>query len=364
MIQLRSLLSVQIVGQLLVSVRYGVPLKKSDLYRGYSLYKKYPPRSKKPIIKVLMELSKLTRYWKAFPDTYFRFGMFLKEYNDFERMKSFVPQGAYYLLSADKQPKYHVLIDDKIIFHDIMTHYGLPVPTRFFIFRGGEFRRGQSLLTDLEVDELLKGIDDERIFVKRFTGGAASGVSIYLRKDKGCYIDSDGEIVNAKLIRKKCANQDYIFEKQLIQEPILSRFNPDTVNTIRVMTYEEKIISAAVRFGGKGAFVDNTAKGGVAVSLDIETGKLQSFGMREYDLTHYKEHPDSHLKFEGTTVTQWPEVRSIVEKTLKFLPYYKSVGFDVATTNNGAVVIEINTGAGIYLSQMGKEEGLAKYFSL
>ena len=86
--------------------------------------------------------------------------------------------------------------------------------------------------------------------------------------------------------------------------------------------------------------------------------------MREYDLTHYKEHPDSHLKFEGTTVTQWPEVKSIVEKTLKFLPYYKSVGFDVATTNNGPVVIEINTGAGIYLSQMGKEEVLAKYFSL
>ena len=43
MIQLRSSLAVQIVGQLLVSVRYGVPFKKSDLYRGYSLYKNTPP---------------------------------------------------------------------------------------------------------------------------------------------------------------------------------------------------------------------------------------------------------------------------------------------------------------------------------
>ena len=82
MINLRSLLSVQIVGQLLSSVRYGVPFKKSNLYRGYSLYKNTPPPYKKSIIKVLIELSKLTHYWKAFPDTYFRFGMFLKEYNE------------------------------------------------------------------------------------------------------------------------------------------------------------------------------------------------------------------------------------------------------------------------------------------
>ena len=62
-------------------------------------------------------------------------------------------------------------------------------------------------------------------------------------------------------------------------------------------------------------------------------------------------------------MNQWPEVKSLVEKTLKFLPYYKSVGFDVATTNNGPVIIEINTGAGIYLSQMGKDIGLKDSFN-
>lgn len=362
MIQLRSLLSVHIVGKLLNSVRYGVPLKKSDLYRGYVLYKN-TPYSKKPIIKVLMELSKLTRYWKAFPDTYFRFGMFLKEYSDFERMKSFVPQGAYYLLSADKQPKYHVLIDDKIIFHDLMTHYGLPVPTRFFTFRSGEFRNGSELMTDNEVDKIVNNINDDRIFVKKFTGGAASGVSIFTKTCKGRYVDCDGEEVNAKMIRNKYANQDVFFEKQLIQEPILSQFNPDTVNTIRVLTYKDKVISAAVRFGGKGSFVDNTAKGGVAVSLDIHTGILGDYGAREYDLTHYYEHPDSHIQFANTVVTQWPEVKRLVEKTLKYLPYYNSVGFDVATTNDGPIIIEINTGSGVYLSQMGKEFGIADAFN-
>lgn len=309
-----------------------------------------------------MEVDKLCIYWKAFPDTYFRFGMFLKEYTDFERMKSFVPQDGYYRFSKDETPKYHVLIDDKIIFHDLMTHYGLPVPTRYFTFRGGEFRNGAELMTDKEVDAVIKTIDDERIYVKRFTGGAASGVSIFTKIEKGKYVDADNELVSASMIRNKYAGQDFFFEKQLIQEPILSQFNPDTVNTIRVLTYKNKVVSAAVRFGGKGSFVDNTAKGGVAVSLDIHTGMLGNYGMREYDLNHYTEHPDSHIKFADTVVTQWPEVKKLVEKTVKYLPYYNSVGFDVATTNDGPVIIEINTGAGVYLSQMGKEEGIAKYF--
>lgn len=55
-------------------------------------------------------------------------------------------------------------------------------------------------------------------------------------------------------------------------------------------------------------------------------------------------------------------MKELVLRTLKVFPPYRSLGFDVVTTNNGPVIIEINTGAGIYLSQMGKEIGLANYF--
>ena len=317
---------------------------------------------KKNIFRVLLELNKLSIHWHAFPDTYFRFGMFLKDYTDSKKMRSFVPQGAYNKLNRGGDHRYNVLIDDKIIFHDLLSYYHIAVPYRFFTFRNDEFRNGHRLLDDKEVDTIISGITDNRIFVKRFTGGAASGISIFTRTADGFYTDSMGDRVCAKMIRNKYSGEDFIFEKQLVQEPILSQFNPDTVNTIRVMTYKNKVISAAVRFGGKGSFVDNTAKGGVAVSLDINTGYLQSYGLREYDLTHYTEHPATHIKFENVKVDQWEAVRDIVEKTSRYLPYYNSVGFDVATTNDGPVIIEINTGAGIYLSQMGKEIGLEKYF--
>lgn len=336
----------------------------SHLLRGIRLYKTVPSDQKKSPIKVLKEINGLFRYWNAFPDTYFRFGMFLNDYLDEDKMKSFIPQGAYYRYSIDSDTRYHLLIDDKIIFHELMSYYGIPVPQRYFTFRNDEFRCGHTILTDDEVDSILSKITDNRIYVKRFTGGGASGVTVFTKTSDGTYVDADGNNVTAQNIRNKYKNQDFIFEKQLTQDSTLRNFNPDTVNTIRVLTYKEKVISAAVRFGGKGSFVDNTAKGGIAVSLNIETGRLGSYGMREYDLMHYTEHPDSHIIFADTFVPQWFEVRQLVEKTLRYLPYYNSVGFDVATTEDGPVIIEINTGSGVYLSQMGKDIGIADYFNI
>lgn len=335
----------------------------SDLLRGIRLYKITPSYLKKSQVRCFLEVVRLFRYWSAFPDTYFRFGMFMKDYTDIDKMKSFIPQGVYNLYSADKDSRYHLLIDDKILFHDFLSYYGLPVPTRFFIFRNGQFRNGTELLTDNDVDRIISSITDDRIFVKRFTGGAASGISIFKKIENGIYSDSDGEKVCASLIRRKFQGQDYIFEKQIVQEPVLSKFNPDTVNTIRVLTYKSRIISATVRFGGKGEFVDNVSANGVAVSLDIETGKLGEYGMKMYStVEHFFEHPDSHLRFKDTHVTQWTEVREVINKALEYLPYFNSIGFDIATTSCGPVILEIDTGAGVNLSQMGRDYGIAKFF--
>lgn len=335
----------------------------SDLARGMSMYR-HCKDPKKSIFKVSAEVVSLYRYWKAFPDTYFRFGMFLKGYDDKEQMRSFVPQDAYYRISTDKDSKYHLLIDDKIIFHDIMSYYGIPVPYRYFTFRNNEFRRGSKLLSEKEVDNIISNIDDERIYVKRFTGGAASGVFVFTKQNnrKGEYVDSEGVRVSASMIRGKYLDQDFFFEKQLVQDPVLAKLNPDTVNTCRVMTYKDKVVSCNIRVGRKGSFVDNAAKGGIVLSLNMETGRIREYGLREYDLTKYYEHPDTKIKFKDYEVPMWPAVKELVENTARIMPYFNSVGFDVATTVDGPVIIEINSGTGVYASQMGMEHGIADKF--
>lgn len=345
----------------LYSIIHCVNYRKSDCYMGGVLYRNTSKFSRKGRWQMLNELEQLSKYWHCWPDSYFRFGMFLKDFRDMDLMKSFVPQGAYYRYSADKDSKYHILVDDKILFHDLMSSYGLPVPHRYFVFQNGLFKRGSNILTDRDVNDILENITDERLFIKRYRGGAASGISIARKIDEGMQLE-DGVLLSASTIREKFSDSNYIFEKQLVQDSVLSSFNPSTVNTCRVLTYKDRVVSCSVRMGRNGAFVDNAAKGGIVVSLDMETGCLGEYGMREYDITKYYEHPDSHLKFAGVYVPQWPAVKELAEKTIALMPYYNSVGFDVATTINGPVIIEINTGTGVYASQMGKTKGIADKF--
>ena len=341
-------------------------LSHNDIIRSYRCYKEFGYTNSKSLWRIFREVNYLCKYWHCFPDMYFRFGHFLKQHDNMEILKTFVPQVAYRKFCSkglDNSP-YAVLINDKVIFHDLMTLYQLPVSEMLFMFENNNFVSRGRLLSDYQVDSVIGKLTEDRIFVKRYTGGAASGISIFTRKGDS-YYDNDTKI-SANYIRTHFVGQKIFFERQLIQEHVLSSFNPDTVNTIRVMTLNinnnPRVISAAVRFGRIGGFVDNTAKGGVAVSLDIETGKLGAWGIREYNLNKFYEHPDSHKKFKDVEVTQWPQIKELVLKTLKAFPPYRSLGFDVVTTDNGPVIIEINTGAGIYLSQMGKDMGLANYF--
>lgn len=347
--------------QVLNSIIHRQDVSNLPSVKGLKLYFSAEKSKKKRLIRFIVDIERLAKVWHSWPDCYFRMGMFMNNWQDFDQMKSFIPQDAYNRFAMDKDSRYHILIDDKILFHDILSYYNIPVPYRFFIYRNNEFRQGNCIVEDEFVDNILTAVDDNRIFVKKYTGGAASGISVIERKGS-YYYDKDGSVVSARMIREKYNNQSIIFEKQIIQDYNLSKFNPDTVNTIRVLTYKNRIISATIRFGGKGEFVDNVSAHGVAVSIDVETGALGEYGLRMYSLEKYYEHPDSHIKFEGEYVKNWDEVKKIVEKSLRFLPYYNSVGFDIATTKEGPVVVEINTGAGVNLSQMGKSQGIGRFF--
>lgn len=337
----------------------------SDLFKGIRFYKSVKCW-KKNIVQVYKECKYLYKYWNnSWPDTYFRFAMFMNNFSDMDQMKSFVPQQAYYkyILQTAQNKKYNILIDDKILCHDILSFYGIPVPERLFVFRNNTFRCKEQLLSDEEVDAKLSLIDDDIIFVKYFTGGGASGISILkLDEQDGKYKDENNNVISASLIREMYPNQSIIFERKINQNTLLAKFNKDTVNTIRVLTYNNEVISASVRFGRKGCFVDNIVKGGIAISLDINTGEFGEWGVRNYELKRYYIHPDTQIPFKGSIIKEWDEVKKLVERVCRMMPYYKSVGFDIAMTPNGPVIIEINTGAGIYLSQAGKEYGLGNFF--
>ncbi len=340
-----------------------------DYERGMALYNRTDSALVKNKWQVFLDLNRLMKYWHCYPDVCFRMGMFLKGYTDWQQMTSFLPYLAFirYERQWKQYPEYAVLLEDKSIFNDLMSYYGMPVPKMVFRYRNRRFftRDGEEL-SDYALNSFISNLTETRLFAKKSTGFCGTGVTVLTKRDNGYYA-LNGALVDAAFIRKTYGKEDCHFEAQLSQDQILSQFCPDTINTIRVITKnrfgkESIIVGAAVRFGRMGGYVDNLAQGGVSVNLNIDSGELFDYGMREYDLTKYYEHPDTRIKFAHVVIPQWPEIKELIYRVSSLLPPFKEIGWDIAITMDGPVIVELNTGTGVYSVQMGPKYGVAKAF--
>ena len=340
-----------------------------DFEQGVALYNRTDPASVKPKWEVFKDLNRLMEYWHCYPDVYFRMGMFIKGYTDWEQMTSFLPQIAFSRFERQWKPylEYASILENKLIFNDLFTCYGIPVPRVLFSFRNARFfsKSGEEM-SDISVTRCLSDAKTRRIFAKKATGNCGKGVFVFTKTDQG-YRASDGTMVDAAFIRKFCGKEDYHFEEQLSQDQVLSQFCPDTINTVRVVTKnrtgkESVIVGASIRFGRMGGYVDNLAQGGVSVNLNIDTGELFDFGMREYDLTKYYEHPDTGIRFAHVLIPQWPEIKEMIDHVSSLVPPFREIGWDIALTLDGPVIVELNTGTGVYSVQMGPQYGVANAF--
>lgn len=146
---------------------------------------------------------------------------------------------------------------------------------------------------------------------------------------------------------------NFTFQKLIRQHPVMSQFNPSSVNTVRIVTYrnpqrEKKVLYSCVRFGGSGSVIDNVCSGGGFTGLDLETGRLLDRKRYCYYVTDVPPMPDS----APDAVPCWDK---IVEAALALhdrLPHFDIVGWDFAVTPDEKVLLlEYNLRPGVGLQQ-------------
>lgn len=138
-----------------------------------------------------------------------------------------------------------------------------------------------------------------------------------------------------------------VCEKWIEQCKEFAQFNETSVNTIRVATvYDERGLTkmyGMLRTGRNGNIVDNASIGGIAAEIDLDTGVVVSDGYTKTHLEHFEYHPDSGVRFKGFQIPRWDEVMPMIKEMYKLVPYLRVVGWDLALTNDGWVLIEGNT---------------------
>lgn len=157
----------------------------------------------------------------------------------------------------------------------------------------------------------------------------------------------DGQIIKMSEVLGKKA---LVFESVVRQTQQFASFNESSVNTVRFMTtlYPDgsaRVIATFIKIGRAGKCVDNAGGGGnVDVCVDTETGEIkyaiQYDGWR--NIKDIEKHPDSGTQLNGVVIENWESIKDEVKKFQQSFPYCKAAGWDIAITDDGPVVIEVN----------------------
>ena len=161
---------------------------------------------------------------------------------------------------------------------------------------------------------------------------------------------------------KYLSKRGYIVEELITQDPEMARFHPESVNTVRPVTFckdgEVTILFAIMRMGCGSTKVDNTSSGGLCVAVDPENGRIVSGAVHRTDSTLLPAHPDSGIIFEGTQIPRWDELKELVTAAALKLADPPIVGWDLALSDKGWVIVELNWQPSFRSYQMLTRKGL------
>ncbi len=136
-----------------------------------------------------------------------------------------------------------------------------------------------------------------------------------------------------------------LLDEWLEQSAEMSKFYKDGVNCIRVYTFIHndhfEFLDAKVSFGTTSDIVNATINGNLFATVDVNTGIITS-DLTDYTLVLYEEHPVTHFKAKGTQLPCWDEVLELAKKAAYRVPQVAYVGWDIALTTSGPVLIEGN----------------------
>ena len=164
-----------------------------------------------------------------------------------------------------------LLLQDKFCFWSFMDRHGIPVVPILAHTVGGKLVKGEEAMPKLR--------SRERFFAKPVAANCGSRASIVVVKDGDFTVDGE-KISFDQLIE---GGDDFIFQPVIENHADIKEINPSSLNTLRLVTCRRKDGTlelwgpGMMRIGRANATVDNFAKGGIGVGIDL-SGRLKKYG--------------------------------------------------------------------------------------
>ncbi len=262
-------------------------------------------------------------------------------YREFKLMR----EGSHYLRRKYNHYDAKILLRDKYIFSCYLeSALGSGVVPNTLGVLENECVEDYATKKKISIEEFLAKYN--RVFCKLIDGECADSV-LLLQYEDGKIRNGKTEITLEDL-KKAVAGGRYIIQNVVEQHEAINKLNPSCINTIRIITIRGKsgainVFAATMRLGARAdSFVDNRAAGGMAVGIR-EDGKLKKYGFQHVEFGGKSEkHPVTGTVFEDYQLPYWNEVVDLVKRAHGCFREIQSIGWDVAITPTGPILIEGN----------------------
>ena len=318
------------------------------LYHSFKLSLRYPSSTR---FHVMMDYLALYRTKGLTKEEYYDFEF---EKQDVSFRESFLGLNEQrYYLDYLNPVKYYSLARNKFFAHKMLENTGVRKSVLYCYYQPeARYLSSNECASSInDVLRILKSKDVDHCVIKTTESSHGENVrvikSIDYQEQDAVLIGYDGEEMKLSSILGLDA---LVFEGVVKQTNQFASFNESSVNTVRFMTTlwpdgAAKVIATFIKIGRAGKCVDNAGDGGnVDVAIDLETGEL--YNALQFDgwrgVKVIDRHPDNGHLLNGVVIDHWDTIKAEVAKFQQAFPYCKAVGWDIAITDEGPVIIEVN----------------------
>ena len=250
---------------------------------------------------------------------------------------------------------YQKWVNDKTTYRYVMEPYKQYVPKYYFscFKRDGKLFISKMWDCPADVPEGFEGMTEMlrrsgKLAFKASAGTHGDGFYCLSYEDGKYFIN--GKESSEQELKKTVENNKsfYVVTEYLEMNDELKKIYAKSVNTVRIMVinahgYDPKIMQTYMRIGSeKTGYTDNVGYGGVCAMINKETGELyQPEQLVKHRYIPCPVHPDTGTPIAGK-IPNWEIVKEKVPEICRYFAELEYLGFDVAITNEGFQILEIN----------------------
>lgn len=214
--------------------------------------------------------------------------------------------------------KYSTIFLDKILFNKIFKKY---IGRDFIDIR------------NTSLNDFIKFVENkETFFVKRHDGCGGVGINRIINKD----------IDYKELYNKLFETKQYLVEETIVQHPYLEKINSKAVNNIRIVTLVKDgkayILAKVLRLSD--GLEEVISCHDIMQSLDENGNGIGPAYDDEF--VHFLKHPTSKFEFKTTKIPYMKEAIKLAKEAALEIPEVRYVGWDIAISEKGPIIIEGN----------------------